>query len=93
MSLWGVLRFPADKFVNVLNTLNLVESIIADPEAFLREEGNLPYFQNEVKSLREQLMGIDLRMSAKTADRLHFWHNDSEARQPCGIGRACQAMH
>ena len=72
VSLWDMLRFHADKFVDVFNTLKLVEDMLTTPESPLKNEGTLSFIEDEVKKLHEQLLELNLNLSAKEASRLRF---------------------
>ena len=67
-----MLRFHAHKFVEVLNLLNSVEVILADPQGLLGRHEMLNHFGEQVQLLREQLLELNLPVSAKTAARLTF---------------------
>ena len=75
VSLWDMLRFHANNFVEVFNYLNTLEYMLGlakwnntaeIPDALLLHVGN------HVKKLREQLQELGLSVSAKKADELYF---------------------
>lgn len=72
VSLWDMLRFHADKFVEVFNLLNTVESLLETPQTLLADQDTLSFIGGQLDSLQEQLLGLNLRLSAKTANKLHF---------------------
>ena len=72
VSLWDMLRFYADKFVKVLNLLRIVEGLMEQQESQLRELDTLDFVGARVNDLLGQLKDLNLPVSAKTADDLHF---------------------
>ena len=82
VSLWEMLRFHADKFVEVLNLLNTVETLLAAPKDLLSDPDMLSYFGDEVQRLKGQLLGMNLWLSAKEAERLSFGLTKSNRDKP-----------
>ena len=66
-----MLRFHADKFVDVLNLLNSAESTLQNPRNLLADEETLTFFAEQVNELKDQLLELNLDVSAKAARRLH----------------------
>ena len=71
VSLWDMLRFYADKFVEVLNLLNAAENTLQKPRLLLAEQETLSFFSDQVNDLREHLLELNLGVSAKAAFRLY----------------------
>ena len=82
VSLWDMLRFHADKFIEVLNTLNLLEFLLGDPENILSDSGMLSYFADELQRLQGQLLDLNLKFSTKSAERLRFGITDASRDNP-----------
>ena len=82
VSLWDMLRFYADKLIDVLNTLNLLEGLLADPESILSDGKMLSYFADELQRLQGQLLDLNLKLSAKSANRLRFGMTDATRDNP-----------
>ena len=82
VSLWDMLRFHANKFVEVLNLLNTVETLLDDPKNLLSDSAMLSYFGDEVQRLKEQLLGLNLWVSAKEAERIRFGLTSSNRDKP-----------
>ena len=72
VSLWNMLRFHADKFVEVLNYLNLLETLMGQSESQLKDMTNVAYYGSMVEQLNGQLKDLGLKVSAKKAHQLHF---------------------
>ena len=72
VSLWDMLRFRADKFVEVLNLLNRAETVLSGPETFFGNSETVAYVAFQVGELKKQLDDLQLKTSAKKADNLHF---------------------
>ena len=72
VSLWVMLRFYADKFVEILNTLATVEALMADPQSLASNAPLLRHFDGAVQSLKKQLRDMGLQVSAKKAEQVHI---------------------
>ena len=72
VSLWDMLRFHADKFVEILNTLASLEALMADPHSLASNAPLLRHFDGTVQSLKKQLREMGLEVSAKKADQVHI---------------------
>ena len=72
VSLWEMLRFYADMFVEVINGLNLVETMLGKPEIFLRNKSMVDHYAGKVNELREHLEETNLKLSAKKASELYY---------------------
>ena len=70
MNLWEMLRFHADKFINVLNLLNTLEQLVLQSESHLKDMTNLDFIGSEVEQLNGQLKELDLPVSAKKAQQI-----------------------
>ncbi len=84
VSLWDMLRFHADKFVEVLNLLKSVEDLMARPQAVISDPSLLQYWDKEVQRLKEQLEELGLRVSAKMAHRVHIGLTHVDRESPDG---------
>ena len=82
VSLWDMLRFYADKFVDVLNTLDLVEGMLVDPKSALDSEERLSFVGGQVQHLHDQLLELNLQLSAKAASRLLFGITNVSREKP-----------
>ncbi|MGH6792180.1 MAG: hypothetical protein ACRECF_05515 [Methyloceanibacter sp.] len=71
-SLLDMLRFYADRFVNQLNLLNTVESLLNNPEKFFSVETNAPFAADSVQALMEILASLDMNVSWRKARQLHL---------------------
>ena len=72
VSLWDMLRFYADKFVEVLNILNQIESLMAQPEFLLKKnESLLSFYIDKLEQMEKHLEEMKLPVSAKQAFKLH----------------------
>ncbi|MFD0986748.1 hypothetical protein [Methyloligella solikamskensis] len=69
-SLLDMLRFHADKFVNLLNLLNLIENLLTDPESFFQTEGNTQLAVERLTELETLLQALRLNVSLKKAQQL-----------------------
>ena len=65
-------RFHADKFVEVLNLLNTVESLLGNQRPFVTQQETLAFVATQVDLLHQQLLELDLRVSARMANRVLF---------------------
>ena len=72
VSLWDMLRFYADKLVEILNMIDRVESMLIEPETFLKNEGVVTFYASRVKEMQEHLEEVRLPLSAKQASKLHM---------------------
>ena len=70
VSLWEMLRFHADKFIDVLNLLNWLEKLVLQSESQLKGITNLDFIGSEVGQLHGQLKELDLPVSAKKAQQI-----------------------
>ena len=75
VSLWDMLRFYANTFVEVLNTLSQLEGVLG--LAVLNKTVEIPdsvlvYVGSQVKNLHEQLQKLGLPVSAEKANELDF---------------------
>ena len=86
VSLWDMLRFHADLFVKVINGLHLVEDLLRQPESFLKNEGMVKFFGDQVKTLYYHLEEVKLPISAKKAFSLYILlsNNTTDAHDAMG---------
>ena len=72
VSLWEMLRFHADKFIEVLNLLNSLEILMQQPGSQLKNMKNVDFFVSQVEQLHGQLEDLGLPVSAKKADQIRI---------------------
>ena len=72
VSLWDMLRFYANRFVEILNNLNSLEILLGQSESQLKNMKTFDYLGSQVEKLHGQLKDLDLQVSAKKADQLKF---------------------
>ena len=65
VSLWDMLQFYADKFVNVFNTLDLVEGRLGNPNDLMKDEVGLSYVDSQLQQLHDQLLGLNFAYPQK----------------------------
>jgi hypothetical protein len=70
-SLWDMLRFHADRFVNLLNLLNTIESLLNN-EQFFQVETNAPFVAQRLTDLMEQLTALRMNVSNKKAEQIYL---------------------
>ena len=85
--LWDMLRFYADRFVKVINGLHLVEVMMAQPESFLKNEGLVTFYADEVKQLHGHLEELNLAVSSKKALLLYLVLTSSSNDSPAAAGQ------
>ena len=85
--LWDMLRFYADRFVKVINGLHLVEVMMAQPESFLKSEGLVAFYADEVKQLHGHLEELNLAVSSKKALLLYLVLTSSSNDSPAAAGQ------
>ena len=87
VSLWEMLRFFADKFVEVFNILNLIEDLTASvPESILKDTDILAFWATQVKQLHGQLEELELPVSAKKALTVHAMLTEASPDSPRAWG-------
>ena len=67
-----MLRFHADKFVNLFNALTLLEALLEKPETLLQKEDTRTYIEEQVRGLERLLRDLNLFFSAKEAFRVYI---------------------
>ena len=87
VSLWDMLRFYADQFVEVCNYLNRVEALMAQPQSLLQIGGLLNFYAGELDKLRDHLKEMNLPISAKQARRLHTVLTSFNDNSPDAVGQ------
>ena len=96
VSPWDMLRFHADKFVEILNLLKTAENLMASPQAVLSDPSLLQHWDKEVQLLKEQLDELGLRVSAKMAHRVHIGLTHVNRESPDGwammIKKYCEEL-
>ena len=66
-----MLRFRADLFIKTINSLNLIESLMAQPASFLKIDNMVQFYAAQVKELYDHLEEVNLPVSAKKALSLY----------------------
>ena len=96
VSLWDMLRFHADKFVEILNILNTVEGLMAVPQPIAVNRPLLRHFHTNVQRLEKLLQEMNLQVSAKKANQVHVMLTNVEQKdaEPWGVvlKRSCEEL-
>lgn len=89
-----MLRFHADKFIAVLNLLSAVEELLIETDkqpTFLTAE-NAAYVGSKLSDMIEQLSALQLNVSKKKAEQLHFALTGSNPPKPYFLKRYCEEL-
>ena len=86
-----MLRFYADKFVNLLNLLNLIEGLLSS-EQFYTVETNPPFSANQLKELMGHLDALGLKVSKRKAEQLHLLMSNPDPKMTVLAKRYCEDL-